>query len=70
MGVWTALVVALQLLLCLDVEAQVLGECQACEVSNSDSRDHFEFAVQTKSFQLRASPLRESALRFIGLAVM
>lgn len=27
MGVWTALVVALQLLLCLDVEAQVFGEC-------------------------------------------
>lgn len=55
MGVWTALVVALQLLLCLDVEAQVFGECHTCEVPNSDSDDHFGFAVKgdgTKSFQL------------------
>lgn len=49
MGVWTALVVALQLLLCLDVDAQVLGECQTCEVSN----DHFAVKGDgTKPFQL------------------
>lgn len=39
MGVWTALLVALQLLLkmCLDAEAQVLGECRTYEVSKDDS---------------------------------
>lgn len=53
MGVWTALLVALQLLLCLDVDAQVLGECQTCEVSNSDADDHFAVKGDgTKSFQL------------------
>lgn len=56
MGVWTALVMALQLLLCLDVEAQVLGECQPCEVSNSDSDDHFEFAAQDKIFPAVSFP--------------
>lgn len=55
MGVWTALVVALQLLLktCLRVEAQVLGERRIRRLSANDSGQ--QFAVkgdESKTFPL------------------
>lgn len=55
MGVWTALALALQLLLktCLHVEAQVLGEWRSHPISANDSGHQFAAkGDESKTFQL------------------